>query len=56
MILNRIIDAKYTKFEYNLTPLCIFVTYLAAILNISNCSRVATCHPPGIVHWDPIDE
>ena len=24
MILNRIIDAKYTKFKYNLTQLCIF--------------------------------
>ena len=56
MILNRIIDAKYTKFEYNLTLLFIFFTYLAAILNISNWSKGATCHPPGIVHWDPIDE
>ena len=31
-------------------------TYMVAIWNISNCSRAATCHPPGIVHWDPIDE
>ena len=29
---------------------------MEAILNISKCSRVATCHPPGIVQWDPIDE
>ena len=27
-----------------------FFTSVAAILNISNCSMVATCHPPGIVH------
>ena len=33
----------------------VFVTSMAAILNISNYSRVATCHPPGIVHWDPIN-
>ena len=32
----------------------VFFTYMAAILNISNCSTVATCHPHGIVHWDPI--
>ena len=33
-----------------------FVIFILAILCISNCATVATCHPHGIVHWDPINE
>ena len=55
MIFNCSIAAKSAKCTYNWTTLCIF-TSTAAILNISNRSSVATCHPPGIVQWDAIDE
>ena len=56
MILNRIIDAIYVPNACIIEPNFKFFTSVVAILNISNCSRVATCHPPGFVHLDPIDE
>ena len=56
MILNRIIDAIYVPNACIIEQNYMFFTSVAAILIISNCSRVATCHPPEIVHLDPIDE
>ena len=56
MILNRIIGAIYVPNAYIIEQYYKFFTSVAAILNISNFSRVATCHPTGIVHWNPIDE
>ena len=47
---NMGVGLLHAKLKY------VLFSSMAAILNISNCSRVATCHPPGIVHWDSIDE
>ena len=46
-----IIDANSAKCTYNFTKYY-FTSMANIIFNISNFTRVATCHPPGIVHWD----
>ena len=54
LILNHIIDAIYGPNAYIIGHNYMCFASMSSILNISKCSRVAICHPPGIVHWDPI--
>ena len=45
-----------TGLDVEIMPFQDFSSVLAAILNISNCPRVARIHHPGWLHPDPIDE